>query len=153
MSLSIGTSLAAYTVALEHEVSSLVLYNGHAGLGADAAGSLAGASVDDEVVVAFEHGQQHGPIVVAPLWNGKDAPPTHSAGAGGQDPDLHAPGPPHERMHPASAAGKSDSLPQEFLEVIGGTAASVAFVVGAFTLGPTASTLLTAFFAGLGPRE
>jgi hypothetical protein len=56
-------------------------------------------------------------------------------------------------MHPASAAAKSDSLPQEFLEVVGGTAASVAFVVGAFTLGPTASTLLTAFFSGLGPRD
>jgi hypothetical protein len=124
-----------------------------AGLGADAAGSLAGASVDDEVQVAFEHGQLHSPSVVAPLWNEKAEPPTHNARARSQHPELHTSLSSHERMHPASAAAKSDSLPQEFLEVVGGTAASVAFVVGAFTLGPTASTLLTAFFSGLGPRD
>jgi hypothetical protein len=153
MSLSIGTSLAAHAAALEHEAASLVLYNGHAGLGANAAGSLAGRSADDEVQVAFEHGQLQGPLVVAPLWNGTAGPPTHDAGAASKHPDLHAQLPSQERMHPASAAGKSDSLPQEFLEVIGGAAASVAFVVGAFSLGPTASTLLTAYFAGLGPRD
>jgi hypothetical protein len=138
-------------VALEQEASSLVAYNGHAGLGANAAGPLAGAAVDDEVQVAFEHGQLNGPLVVAPLWNETAEPPTHDAGS--KHPDLRTLLPSHERMHPAAAAGKSDSLPQEFLEVIGGTAASVAFVVGAFTLGPTVSSLLTAFFAGLGPRD
>jgi len=40
-----------------------------------------------------------------------------------------------ERMHSASSAGKSDSLPQDLLEVIGGMAASVALAVGAFALG------------------
>ena len=160
MSLSIGPSIAAHAVALEQEASSLVLYNGHAGLGANAAGSLAGASVDDEVQVAFEHGQLHAPYVVAPLWNDSAKPPTHSDEAASKHPDLPPsaasggrPSNDHLRMHPAAATGKSDSLPQEFLEVIGGTAGAVAFVVGAVTLGPTASTLLTAFFAGLGPRD
>jgi phage protein D/phage baseplate assembly protein gpV len=31
--------------------------------------------VDDEVVVAFEHGDIHRPYVLGALWNGKDAPP------------------------------------------------------------------------------
>lgn len=32
--------------------------------------------VDDEVLVAFEHGDVRSPYVVGALWNGKDAPPT-----------------------------------------------------------------------------
>jgi phage protein D/phage baseplate assembly protein gpV len=32
--------------------------------------------VDDEVLVAFEHGDIHRPYVVGGVWNGKDAPPT-----------------------------------------------------------------------------
>ena len=31
--------------------------------------------VDDEVLVAFEHGDARSPYVVGALWNGKDAPP------------------------------------------------------------------------------
>lgn len=31
--------------------------------------------VDDEVLVAFEHGDVHFPYVIGALWNGKDAPP------------------------------------------------------------------------------
>ncbi|MBN8592386.1 MAG: phage tail protein [Anaerolineae bacterium] len=31
--------------------------------------------VDDEVLVAFEHGQMEFPYVLGVLWNGKDAPP------------------------------------------------------------------------------
>jgi uncharacterized protein involved in type VI secretion and phage assembly len=32
--------------------------------------------VEDEVLVAFEHGDVRSPYVVGALWNGKDAPPT-----------------------------------------------------------------------------
>jgi uncharacterized protein involved in type VI secretion and phage assembly len=32
--------------------------------------------VDDEVLVAFEHGNVQSPYVIGALWNGKDAPPT-----------------------------------------------------------------------------
>jgi len=32
--------------------------------------------VDDEVLVAFEHGDMRFPYVVGALWNGKDSPPT-----------------------------------------------------------------------------
>jgi uncharacterized protein involved in type VI secretion and phage assembly len=32
--------------------------------------------IDDEVLVAFEHGDVRSPYVVGALWNGKDAPPT-----------------------------------------------------------------------------
>lgn len=32
--------------------------------------------VDDEVLIAFEHGDVHSPYVIGALWNGKDAPPT-----------------------------------------------------------------------------
>ncbi|MEM7581020.1 MAG: VgrG-related protein, partial [Cyanobacteria bacterium P01_A01_bin.80] len=32
--------------------------------------------VDDEVLVGFEHGDIHRPLVVGNVWNGKDAPPT-----------------------------------------------------------------------------
>ena len=31
--------------------------------------------VDDEVLVAFEHGDVHTPYVIGFLWNGEDAPP------------------------------------------------------------------------------
>jgi len=31
--------------------------------------------VDDEVLVAFEHGDARSPYIVGTLWNGKDAPP------------------------------------------------------------------------------
>lgn len=32
--------------------------------------------VDDEVLIAFEHGDVRSPYVIGALWNGKDAPPT-----------------------------------------------------------------------------
>ena len=35
--------------------------------------------VDDEVLVAFEHGDVRSPYVVGALWNGKDAPPTNNS--------------------------------------------------------------------------
>jgi uncharacterized protein involved in type VI secretion and phage assembly len=31
--------------------------------------------VEDEVLIAFEHGDAHSPYVLGSLWNGKDAPP------------------------------------------------------------------------------
>ncbi len=31
---------------------------------------------DDEVLVAFEHGDINRPIVIGAMWNGKDAPPS-----------------------------------------------------------------------------
>lgn len=94
MSLRISTSLVAQTFALDHEASSLVLYNGHAGLGSDLMGPLPDArvdgrsldsrknvaegclpEVDDEVLVAFEHGEPRRPFVIAPLWDSKSEPP------------------------------------------------------------------------------
>lgn len=35
--------------------------------------------VDDEVLVAFEHGDIHRPYVIGALWNGQDAPPMKTA--------------------------------------------------------------------------
>ena len=35
--------------------------------------------VDDEVLVAFEHGDVQSPYVIGALWNGKDAPPTNNS--------------------------------------------------------------------------
>ncbi len=35
--------------------------------------------VDDEVLVAFEHGDLHFPFVLGALWNGKDKPPADNA--------------------------------------------------------------------------
>ena len=35
--------------------------------------------VDDEVLVAFEHGDVRSPYVVGALWNGKDAPPAKNS--------------------------------------------------------------------------
>jgi uncharacterized protein involved in type VI secretion and phage assembly len=40
--------------------------------------------VDDEVLVAFEHGDPAAPYVLGGLWNGKDAPP-ETNGNGGND--------------------------------------------------------------------
>lgn len=38
--------------------------------------------VDDEVLVAFEHGDVRRPYVLGGLWNGRDAPPERMDGAG-----------------------------------------------------------------------
>jgi len=35
--------------------------------------------VDDEVLVAFEHGNVGSPYIVGALWNGKDAPPANNS--------------------------------------------------------------------------
>ena len=35
--------------------------------------------VDDEVLVAFEHGSPDAPYVLGGLWNGKDVPPESNA--------------------------------------------------------------------------
>ena len=35
--------------------------------------------VDDEVLVAFEHGDVRSPYIVGALWNGKDAPPANNS--------------------------------------------------------------------------
>jgi len=35
--------------------------------------------IDDEVLVAFEHGDVRSPYVVGALWNGKDAPPASNS--------------------------------------------------------------------------
>mgnify|MGYP000367236338 CR=1 FL=1 len=32
--------------------------------------------VDDEVLIMFEHGEIHRPIILGALWNGKDRPPS-----------------------------------------------------------------------------
>lgn len=37
--------------------------------------------VNDEVLVAFEHGDMNHPVILGALWNGKDAPPEDSSGA------------------------------------------------------------------------
>ena len=87
MSLSIGVSLAAQTVAIDHEDSSRVLYDGHAGLGADQAGRPV---ADDTVLSAFEHGELHRPFVIAPLWDSKAEPPSDHAAARAHRPDLRA---------------------------------------------------------------
>ncbi|WP_437764029.1 phage baseplate assembly protein V [Sorangium sp. So ce281] len=41
----------------------------------DGRGVYFGLEVDDEVLVAFEHGSLERPFVVGALWNGKDRPP------------------------------------------------------------------------------
>ncbi len=35
--------------------------------------------IDDEVLVAFEHGRVDRPFIIGALWNGKDTPPTDNA--------------------------------------------------------------------------
>jgi len=47
----------------------------------------------------------------------------------------------------AQAVGKSDGLPQELVEVVGGVAATVAFTTAAFTVGPVAASTLPAAIA------
>ena len=37
--------------------------------------------VDDEVLVAFQHGRPEAPVVLGGLWNGKDKPPADNADA------------------------------------------------------------------------
>jgi len=107
MSPTIATSRAALTLQLEHEAPSLILYNGHAGLGANLAGPLPDApsdgqsldrcksesegcapEVNDEVLIAFERGQLRPPFVAAPLWNSMEEPPEGNAAAEIRHPDL-----------------------------------------------------------------
>jgi uncharacterized protein involved in type VI secretion and phage assembly len=45
-------------------------------MGGNGRGTYCLPEVDDEVLVAFEHGDVRSPYVVGALWNGKDAPPT-----------------------------------------------------------------------------
>ncbi|MGD0988350.1 MAG: phage baseplate assembly protein V [Candidatus Sulfotelmatobacter sp.] len=45
-------------------------------MGGNGRGTYFLPEVDDEVLVAFEHGDMRSPYVVGALWNGKDAPPT-----------------------------------------------------------------------------
>jgi uncharacterized protein involved in type VI secretion and phage assembly len=45
-------------------------------MGGNGRGTYFLPEVDDEVLVAFEHGDVRFPYVVGALWNGKDAPPT-----------------------------------------------------------------------------
>jgi phage protein D len=41
--------------------------------------------INDEVLVAFEHGDIHYPYVLGTLWNGRDKPPTQNGGMVGSD--------------------------------------------------------------------
>jgi uncharacterized protein involved in type VI secretion and phage assembly len=50
------------------------------GAGPDS-GIIAVPEVEDEVLVAFEHGDFNRPYVLGGLWNGKDKPPSDSTGA------------------------------------------------------------------------
>lgn len=50
--------------------------------GGNQRGSWFVPDVDDEVLVAFEHGDPRRPYVVGGLWNGRDAPPVSMDGAG-----------------------------------------------------------------------
>ena len=45
------------------------------------AGFIAIPDVDDEVLIAFEHGDFNSPVVIGGLWNGKHATPPSTAGA------------------------------------------------------------------------
>jgi uncharacterized protein involved in type VI secretion and phage assembly len=45
-------------------------------MGGNGRGTYFLPEVDDEVLVAFEHGDVRSPYVIGALWNGKDAPPT-----------------------------------------------------------------------------
>ena len=48
--------------------------------GAGAPESFFLPETDDEVIVAFEQGDQNAPVVVGSMWNGQDVPPTSEAG-------------------------------------------------------------------------
>ena len=127
MSLSIGTSLAAHALVLGHEAPSLVLYNGHAGLGANLAGPPADApvdgrslescktiwqrclpEVDDQVPVAFEHGQSRCPFVIAPLWDPEAETPRDNAATEVKHPDYRTSGVSH--LDSLSEMGETESL-------------------------------------------
>src|SRR5262252_10284323 len=85
MSLSIAASRVAQTAALDSDASSMVLYDGHAGLGAQLMGPAAESSVgaggasSDEVLVSFKPGEPRLPCVIGSLWNSSDQPPSSSA--------------------------------------------------------------------------
>lgn len=51
------------------------------GAGGDNSGFIAVPEVNDEVLVAFEHGDFNRPFVLGGLWNGKDKPPGATTGA------------------------------------------------------------------------
>jgi phage protein D len=55
-------------------------------------GSLRGfhflPEVDDEVLVAFEHGDINHPYIIGCIWNGKDKPPVPPALPGGRDSEI-----------------------------------------------------------------
>jgi phage baseplate assembly protein gpV len=51
-------------------------------LGGNATGFWTLPGIDDEVLVAFEHGDLRRPVVLGSLWNGADAPPP-GGGSGG----------------------------------------------------------------------
>lgn len=53
--------------------------------GGDNRGSWFVPDVDDEVLVAFEHGDPRRPYVLGGLWNGHDKPPQDMDGAGNND--------------------------------------------------------------------
>lgn len=51
-------------------------------MGGDNRGTWFVPDVDDEVLVAFEHGDPRFPYVIGALWNGKDSPPLSMDGGG-----------------------------------------------------------------------
>lgn len=57
--------------------------------------------------------------------------------------------PPHTET--ARAAGQADDISQDLLEVVGGVAATVAGVVGAFSVGPSAVAALPAVVGAVAP--
>ena len=76
---------------MQEAVAQRIVYNGHAGLGANqfdasknevSIESLAGSQflpeVNDEVLVAFGHGDLRHPYLIASLWSSADAPPETS---------------------------------------------------------------------------
>jgi uncharacterized protein involved in type VI secretion and phage assembly len=61
--------------------------------------------VDDEVLVAFEHGDVGRPVVLGALWNGEDTPPDNNPG-----------GNPRRMIH--SRAGSKITLDDEELKIV-----------------------------------